>query len=115
MNVPVMMCNFPKHLKSFYMKKIVSQSVILPLTVQAGDEEFTESVDVLMPNVGEVVGGSMRISDIDELMDGYKRNGINPDPYYWFSDQRVYGGAPSGGYGLGVEVSTNYDPATELT
>lgn len=46
LNVPIFLMNFPKHLKSFYMKKI------------QGDEEFTESVDVLMPNVGEIVGES---------------------------------------------------------
>lgn len=91
LNVPIFLMNFPKHLKSFYMKKI------------EGDEEFTESVDVLMPNVGEIVGGSMRISDIDELMEGYKREGIPADPYYWFTDQRKYGTSEHGGYGLGVE------------
>jgi asparaginyl-tRNA synthetase len=90
-NRPIMLINFPKHLKSFYMKQI------------AGDEDYTESVDVLMPNVGEVVGGSMRISDFDELMAGYKREGIPHEPYYWFTDQRKYGTCEHGGYGLGVE------------
>lgn len=47
----------------------------------------------------------MRISDIDELMEGYKREGIPADPYYWFTDQRKYGTSEHGGYGLGVEVS----------
>lgn len=90
-NRPIMLINFPKSLKSFYMKAI------------PGDEEFTESVDVLVPGVGEVVGGSMRISDFDELMAGYKREGIPHEPYYWFTDQRKYGTTEHGGYGLGVE------------
>ena len=45
----------------------------------------------------------MRIADPEELSAGYKREGIDPAPYYWFSDQRKYGTCEHGGYGLGVE------------
>ncbi len=48
----------------------------------------------------------MRIADLQELMEGYKREGIPADPYYWFTDQRVYGTCEHGGYGLGVEVGS---------
>lgn len=90
-NRPIMLIHFPKALKSFYMKAL-------------GDApDFTESVDVLVPGVGEVVGGSMRSSALDELIAGFKREGIPMEQYYWFIDQRKYGTTEHGGYGLGVE------------
>ena len=91
MGVPVLLHSFPTSLKPFYMAR------------HADDESKTESVDVLVPGVGEIVGGSMRQPNLETLMAAYKTHGLNSDDYYWFNDQRKYGTVPHGGYGLGVE------------
>lgn len=75
-NRPILLTHFPVEIKAFYMQK------------DPADRRVTESVDCLLPGVGEVIGGSMRMYDYDELLEAYKREGISPEAYYWYTDQR---------------------------
>ncbi|PKS10318.1 hypothetical protein jhhlp_002069 [Lomentospora prolificans] len=75
-NRPIFLTHFPVEIKAFYMKKDPS------------DLRVTESVDVLMPGVGEIVGGSMRMEGYEELLEAYKKQGIPAEDYYWYTDQR---------------------------
>jgi len=95
-NEPIFLMKFPAEIKSFYMQR------------DQKDTRLTESVDLLLPNVGEIVGGSMRTIDYELLSDSFRKNGINPEPYYWYLDQRKYGTFPHGGYGLGLDRFLTY-------
>ena len=88
---PVFLIKFPADIKSFYMAKCKDR------------RDLTESVDLLMPGVGEIIGGSMREYDYDALMKGFKTHGIDASNYYWYTDLRKYGTQPHGGFGLGLE------------
>lgn len=77
-NEPILLCKFPAEIKSFYMKRCKGED---------GKQMLTESVDLLLPNVGEIVGASMRNDDHDDLIENFKKNNIDPEPYYWYLDQ----------------------------
>ena len=88
---PVLMTHFPAVMKSFYMARCPDEP------------DLTESVDVLMPGVGEIVGGSMRSWNEEQLLEAFRANNLPVEPYRWYVDQRHFGSCPHGGWGLGVE------------
>lgn len=88
---PILLTRFPKHMKAFYM----------PPTED--DPQVTYSVDVLLPTVGETIGASQRIHELDVLEQRIEEFGLDLTPYYWYLDLRRYGTVPHSGYGLGIE------------
>ena len=89
---PVIVTEYPREAKAFYMKRSPTD----PRTVL--------NLDVLAPEgYGEIIGGSQREDDLDELMRRMKDEKMDPAPYEWYLDLRRYGSVPHGGYGLGIE------------
>ncbi|EPR79621.1 Asparaginyl-tRNA synthetase [Spraguea lophii 42_110] len=88
---PIFLTRFLTSEKPFYMR------------LDDNDNNYTESVDLLFPGVGEIVGGSMRKEQYEEILQGLEQEGINPAPYYWYTDIRKFGPSAHGGYGLGFE------------
>ncbi|MBO7426766.1 MAG: asparagine--tRNA ligase [Clostridiales bacterium] len=89
-NKAVFVTNYPKEIKSFYMK-------------QNADGKTVAAVDLLVPGVGEIIGGSEREADYDKLLEAMKVRNMPLDPYADYLDLRKYGSVPHGGFGLGFE------------
>ena len=87
---PVFLTNYPKDIKAFYMR-------------QNDDGKTVAAVDLLVPGVGELVGGSQREERLDVLVNRMKELGMNLDNYQWYLDLRRYGGCQHAGFGLGFE------------
>ncbi len=87
---PVTLYDYPKEIKPFYMR--------------ANDDGKTvAAMDVLVPGIGEIVGGSQREERLDILQENLRRAGMNEDNYAWYLDLRRYGSVPHAGFGAGFE------------
>ena len=87
---PVFVTDYPKEIKAFYMKL-------------SDDGKTVAAMDLLVPGIGEIIGGSQREDDYDKLLARINELGLNPDDYWWYLDLRKYGGARHAGFGLGFE------------
>ena len=87
---PVIMTDYPKDIKAFYMKI-------------NDDDRTVQGTDVLFPQIGEIIGGSVREESYEKLMNEIERRDIPMKDMWWYLDTRKYGTCPHGGFGLGFE------------
>ena len=87
---PVTLYNYPKEIKPFYMRL-------------NDDDRTVTAMDVLVPGIGEIVGGSQREERADVLEASMRRHGMNPEDYRWYLDLRRWGTVPHAGFGAGFE------------
>ena len=87
---PVVVTNYPEHIKAFYMRL-------------NDDGKTVAAMDVLAPGIGEIIGGSQREERLDILDDRMRQFGLDPAHYQWYRDFRRYGSVPHAGFGLGFE------------
>ena len=92
---PVVVTDYPKEIKAFYMR--------------ANDDDKTvRAMDVLVPRIGEIIGGSQREERRDILLERMKQAGIDEKEYWWYLDLRQYGTVPHAGFGLGFERTVQF-------
>ncbi|MBW1763627.1 MAG: asparagine--tRNA ligase [Deltaproteobacteria bacterium] len=89
-NRPVVLTDYPREIKAFYMKA-------------NNDGKTVRAMDVLVPKIGEIIGGSQREDDYDTLINRIKELELDPENYWWYLDLRKFGSAPHSGFGLGFE------------
>ena len=87
---PVFLTDYPKEIKAFYMRL-------------NDDGKTVAATDLLVPGVGEIIGGSQREERLDVLLERMKELGLNEEDYWWYLDLRRYGGTKHAGFGLGFE------------
>ena len=89
-NSPVILCDYPRTIKPFYMRV-------------NDDGRTVRAMDVLVPKVGEIIGGSQREERLDVLEQRMKEQDLDPEQYWWYLDLRRFGTVPHAGFGLGLE------------
>ena len=87
---PVTVYNYPNTIKPFYMRR-------------NDDDKTVAAMDVLVPGIGEIVGGSQREERLDVLRENMKQHDLSDEDYWWYVDLRRYGSVPHAGFGLGFE------------
>ena len=94
-NSPVFVTDYPKDLKAFYMRL-------------NDDEKTVAAMDLLVPGIGEIIGGSQREERSDVLERRIQEMSLNMDDYWWYTELRKYGGTKHAGFGLGFERAVMY-------
>lgn len=92
---PVIVTDYPKDIKAFYMRL-------------NEDDKTVRAMDVLVPRVGEIIGGSQREERYEVLLRRLRETGLDEKPYWWYLDLRRYGTVPHSGFGLGLERMMMY-------
>ena len=92
---PVILYDYPRSLKPFYMKC-------------NADGKTVRAMDVLVPKVGEIIGGSQREDDLDTLQSRMAEQQLRAEDYWWYLDLRRYGSVPHAGFGLGLERAVQF-------
>jgi len=92
---PVIVTDYPREIKAFYMRL-------------NDDHKTVRAMDVLVPRVGEIIGGSQREERYDVVLRRLRETGLDEKPYWWYLDLRRYGTVPHSGFGLGLERMMMY-------
>jgi asparaginyl-tRNA synthetase len=93
--MPVILHDYPRSIKAFYMRL-------------NDDGKTVRAMDVLVPRVGEIIGGSQREERLDVLEARMKEHHLDPNAYWWYLDLRRYGTVPHSGFGLGLERTVQF-------
>ena len=92
---PVVVTDYPRDIKAFYMRL-------------NDDGETVRAMDVLVPRIGEIIGGSQREEREDVLLERMNQSGLDAENYWWYLDLRRYGTVPHAGFGLGFERTVQF-------